>query len=71
MKHNHLEYLKQSGIIQSYEYVNMNEEGNIGQTSNYRNTQRLSLYFTGGESITIDCFCSGSSENTELMIAEV
>jgi hypothetical protein len=70
IKNNHLENLKQSGIIHSYEYVGMDEEGNIGQKSSFRNSQRLAIYFNGGESITIDCFCSGSSQNTVLVIAE-
>lgn len=70
MKHKHLDHLIQAGVISSYEYVNMDEEGNVGQTSRFRNSQRLSLLLSGGESITIDCFCSGSSEDTVLVIAE-
>ena len=69
MNNTHLDNLVSKGSISSYEYENMDENGEIGKVGAYRNSQRLTFHFPNGESLTIDCFCSGSSEDTELIIS--
>ena len=62
---NKLEELKQKGIITSFELLNLDDEGNVGESS-HRNTEQLILTFPIGDTLTIDTFCSGSSEDTTL-----
>lgn len=68
MKNEKLERLVCLGIIDKYEYDNCDESGNIGKESEYRNTERLVLYFPNDEKLIIDTFCSGCLENTYLNI---
>jgi len=70
MKDDKLENLVKLGYIRSYEYADLDEDGNIGQTGDFRNTQKLILHFSNDHKLTIDCFCSGSSENTVLIIGD-
>lgn len=67
MNNTYLDNLVAKGSLRSYEYVDLDDEGNLGQGA-YRNTQRLVLQLADGERIVVECFCSGSSENTELII---
>ena len=67
MNNTHLDNLVAKGSLRSYEYVGLDDEGNLGEGA-YRNTQRLVLQLADGERIVVECFCSGSSENTELII---
>lgn len=67
MNNTHLDNLVAKGSIRSYEYVGLDDEGNIGEGA-YRNTQRLVLLLADGERIVVECFCSGSSQDTELII---
>ncbi len=64
-----LNQLVSVGQIKSYLIQDVDEEGNIGKTSDYRNAERLTIEFHSGQTLTIDCFCSGSSENTVLCIS--
>jgi hypothetical protein len=67
MNSTHLDNLVAKGSIRSYEYVGLDDEGNIGEGA-FRNTQRLVLQLADGERIVVECFCSGSSQDTELII---
>ena len=64
-----LNELVTNGAIKSYVLINVDEDGNVGKTSNFRNTERLTLLFGNGESLTINTFCSGSAEDTVLIIS--
>ena len=68
MKNAYLDQLVDSKVIEGYRYIDMDEEGNEGVKSSFRNTQSLTIFLNGEKSIKIDCFCSGSSENTNLII---
>lgn len=57
-----LNHLKKKGIIIDFKLVNISESGEEGQTSTFGNHERLMLDL-GEESLVIDCFCSGVSEN--------
>jgi hypothetical protein len=70
VKNETLDKLVSKGDIVYYEYQNLDEEGNPGKSS-FRNTERLTLLFPSGNRITFDTFCSGSSENTSLIIGEL
>lgn len=64
-----LDDLIQSGHIKGYllDIVDMN--GNLGQTSDSRNTEILIIEFHDGKTLTIETFCSGSNENTVLFVS--
>jgi len=70
MKNETLDKLVSKGDILYYEYQNLDEEGNPGE-SRFRNTERLTLLFPSGNKITFDTFCSGANENTSLIIGEL
>ena len=70
MKNETLDKLVSKGDILYYEYQNLDEEGNPGE-SRFRNTERLTLLFPSGNMITFDTFCSGGSQNTSLIIGEL
>ena len=61
-----LEELFLNGLISSYQYEEVDEDGNVGKTSDFRNTERLTLAFPNGHKLIIDTICSGSSEDTSL-----
>ena len=61
-----LQVLLINGTLDDYDLVNVDEDGNIGKESKFRNTERLTLFFPNGESLVIGTFCSGSLENTTL-----
>lgn len=63
-----LDNLVRSGTIKSYEYMNLDQDGNFGSSAN-RNTERLVLTFNNEEILVIDTFCSGSFQNTHLMFS--
>ena len=66
----HLDNLVKMGHILSYEYVDVDEDGNVGLKGDFRNSERLILHFSNEQSLTIETFCSGSSEDTVLSISE-
>lgn len=57
-----LNYLKKEGVITDFELVNISETDEKGKVSPFGNHERLVINF-GKESLVIDCFCSGASEN--------
>jgi len=59
-----LQELVDSGKLESFSIQNVDENGNIGKTSKHRNAERMTLIFSDGESLVVDTFCSGCSENT-------
>lgn len=61
-----LDMLVAENAIKRYSYANVDEEGNVGKESRFRNTQRLTLELNSGQRLQIDSFCSGCSENTTL-----
>ena len=65
MTDNALNTLVENGTIVSYEYLNLDEDGNIGK-SKFRNTEQVKLTFPNGKTLVIDTFCSGCNENTSL-----
>lgn len=66
---NELDSLVNNGDIVSYQLVDVDEGGNVGKSSPFRNTQRLILNFASGSQLVMDTFCSGSNENTELILS--
>lgn len=61
-----LQKLVDNKTIASYSFCNVDCYGNIGEESDFRNTEMLILIFPNGERLVISTFCSGSSENTSL-----
>lgn len=59
-----LQSLVDSGTVKSFKLENVDEEGNVGQESKCRNTERLTITFPSGEELVIGTFCSGCLENT-------
>jgi hypothetical protein len=70
MKNPVLDKLVSLGTIAGYDYENVDNEGNQGRFSDDRNSERLCLYFKDGQKLVLDTVCSGSNENTELIISE-
>jgi hypothetical protein len=70
MKNIVLDKLVSLGTIAGYDYENVDNEGNEGRVSDDRNSERLYLYFKDGQKLVLDTVCSGSNENTELIISE-
>lgn len=64
-----LNELVASGKIKAYTIVDVDCDGNVGKESANRNSQRLVLFFDTGQTLTIDCCCSGCLENTTLKIS--
>jgi predicted protein tyrosine phosphatase len=58
-----LKELVRFGTILTYEIVNLDEDGNVGE-SDSRNSEKLTLTFPDGEDLSIVTFCSGCLENT-------
>lgn len=63
MKNVQLEKLVSEGQIVSYEYLELDCDGNPGQ-SDGRNTESLKLVFPNGSVLKLGTFCSGCLENT-------
>ena len=55
--------LVENGTIKSFKIVNLNSNGDVGE-SEFRNTEQLTLTFNDGSELVLGTFCSGSSENT-------
>lgn len=68
MKNEALENLRNLGLITSYDYFNVDENGYAGRKSKGRNTESLVLFFKDGSTLEINTFCSGCSENTTMEI---
>lgn len=68
MTNQKLEYLIGKGLITSYEYCNVSEEGEKNKISEMRNSEYLKIIFPDGEELLIETFCSGCMENTTLSI---
>ena len=67
-----LEKLLSNGDIVSYHRTLRDEDGvSIEQTKGSRETESLVLTFPSGIKLSIDTFCSGSLENTLLLISQV
>jgi hypothetical protein len=64
MTNKELDKLVVNGTLTGYELFT--EEFELGSGS--RETEKLVLSFPNGSKLTIDTFCSGSSENTCLII---
>jgi hypothetical protein len=60
-----LDSLVLSKDISSYSYQEVPEE-----ESKFRKTEKLELTFPSGRKLVLDTFCSGSSENTCLIISQ-
>jgi hypothetical protein len=58
--------LCQQNQIKSYVLQNVNADGKLGEPSDSRNTERLTLVFPNDMKLVIDTFCSGSAEDTTL-----
>jgi hypothetical protein len=63
-----LDVLVETKQIISYEFYEVDADGNIGGRSESRNTERLILHFPNGAKVEIDSFCAGYSQNSVLMI---
>lgn len=61
-----LDDLVLSKSIFSYNYENVSEEGIVGETSDFRNSERLVITFHNKEKLIIDTMCSGCKEDTSL-----
>jgi len=64
MKDEILQDLVSNGDLLSYEYENIEDVPG----SYFRETERLILVFPSGKNLILDTFCSGSGQNTCLMI---
>ena len=69
MQHPILDSLVANGTIRSYSFEAYDEDGNLG-IGKFRNTERLTLTFIDGRVLKLDTFCSGSSEDTSILISE-
>lgn len=63
MNNKELEKLVQAGCIAGYHYSIIENVPNSGS----RESDRLTIVFLNGLSLTVDTFCSGSAENTSLL----
>lgn len=71
--HKLLDALVDNKTIANYELLTINADGEIETIADEnvsRNTERLIITFNNGEKLTIDTFCSGSNENTHLIISK-
>lgn len=65
-----LDILVLNGMITAYKLIDLNEDGEeVKNPKGFRNTQQLELTFPNGSKLLIDSFCSGSSEDTVLLIS--
>ena len=64
-----LDALVEKGVIKDYRYVEMDEAGDIGEISDMKNSEHLVLYFNSGDALGLTTICSGSLENTSLIIS--
>lgn len=65
-KNSVLDQLVASGVLSSYEYENVSEDGIVGDESKCRNTEQIVLNFPNNQTLTVGTFCSGCLENTSL-----
>ena len=71
MKNQTLDRLVHSDDIKSYEYHNIDCDGNIGKESEDHNSEILYITFPSGKTIRIHSDVSGCLENSSLWITEV
>lgn len=53
--------------IKAIKQVNLDEDGNEGK-SQFRNSERIVFEFTDGSKLSLTTFCSGSAQNTVMII---
>ena len=58
-----LKKLVQIGILKSWSIKNVDEDGNVEQSSKFRNSQLLTMVFNDGQELKVNAVCSGCSEN--------
>lgn len=65
-----LQGLVSTGDIKSYLLQTVNEEGEVvsDNSEGFRNSDRLTITFPSGNILMLETCCSGSSENTSLMM---
>lgn len=65
-----LENLVKTGVLKSYSLKTLDVDGNpiTNLGNDMRETDELELVFPSGETLVISTFCSGSAENTSLII---
>ena len=63
-----MEDLIKHGCIKSYKVQNVSACGEVGRRSDCRNTEQLELEFPDGRKLLVNTFCSGSSEDTFLIM---
>ena len=61
-----LDSLVGMGVLESYELVDLSATNEKDVVSKFGNHQQLTLEFPNGETLSIDCMCSGASENLTL-----
>jgi hypothetical protein len=61
--------LVSKGIILDWILENVDENNEVNKTSRFRNTERLTIYFHDDEKLVIDTICSGSAENTIILVS--
>jgi hypothetical protein len=73
IKNTVLDSLVEREVIKNYTLLNVDADGVVTDSirDSWRNTERLLLTFPDGTTLKIDTFCSGSSENTDLLFEEV
>jgi hypothetical protein len=62
-----LNFLVDNEIVQGAMIYSLDENGNVGE-SKFRNSERLVLLFNNGKKLVIDTICSGSAEDTSLIL---
>lgn len=53
--------------LESWEIVDVDDNGVEGQQGKFRNTQTLRLLFPDGHKLEVGTFCSGCAENTSFV----
>jgi len=69
MIHTKLDELVAREAILSYKYINLDQNGMESKPTGNRNTEQLEIIFSNGMNLTIETFCSGTFENTNLIIS--
>jgi hypothetical protein len=62
-----LDELVGTNTIAQYKVCNVSEDGKEHSYSKFGNHERLTIEFNNGQTLTVDCMCSGINENLTLM----
>jgi hypothetical protein len=63
-----LEDLKKNNIFKDYNYVILSEDQDIIDEHEVRSTEQLCIHLNDGRILSINTFCSGSSQSSSLFV---